>query len=230
MATQKIREVGIYAASLSPKVSKIKDAAVYAAVRVPSAIQIRALSALVMSANVQPQAIRAVNGNVMEAVRPRDFSIDPTVAVLSAVNREFTLSLVAGTVSVTGRSLAGDAFFDAEAVLTALPGSGLKGSVAVRYRRYPFALAFQGKDTSAFVVGAATTIHALLPQINSQYNLALTTADVRDGAVPLHGQVTLLTLATSIYFRPNEQIVLGGIAPSLDTALTVGDLTGFNAA
>jgi len=229
MATQKIREVAVYAASLSPKVVKLKEAAVYAAVRPPSTLRVRSLSALVLSSHVLPVNVKMVTGCVLESMRSQDYSKDPIAAMLAALNREFKLTLSTSTVALAARTLAGDSFFDAEIVLTAKPGSKMTGQTAIRYRRYPISDAFKGLDTATFDVAVSTTVHALLPQINTQFHLALTTDDVADGAVNAHQPITLQVIDTSIYFRSGDSITLGG-APPLASAIVVGDLTGFDAA
>lgn len=226
-----LRDTSVFIAERVPMTANVRDVSVYVMEQDPPQPTVRAVRGAVLADDPRGAVVRAARAALLASLRAPDFTKDGLTAMLAAINAEWNLSLTSALVSIENpRALAGDAMFDTLIDVRALQGSKLTGTMTLRYRRYAMADAFVGKDPAAFPVPEATTIHAVLPRVNSFYNLALTTADVRNGGVAANGLVVLQAVSTSMRFLPNSLIRLGTTVKDLNGSIAVGDLTGFTAA
>jgi hypothetical protein len=114
-----------------------------------------------------------------------DFTKDPKQILLDLINDQNSSSLQVAMLTfglptaATGSSPARDT----DLILTAVQGSGYTGSVTVSYNRVDMAT-IPGVRATVFQKGDATKISDLIPEINTAYQLALTTDDYVDGALP----------------------------------------------
>jgi Concanavalin A-like lectin/glucanases superfamily len=104
------------------------------------------------------------------------------------------------------------------------------GTTKLYYHRTDIANAFQGGTNNTWKLGtiaSATTIRALIPQINTAYSLALDPTDVVDGPVAAGAmQVQLQVDPGSYVFIPGTSVFLMN-AVTLSTALPNTNLPGF---
>lgn len=86
------------------------------------------------------------------------------------------------------------------------------------------------KDTTAITLDMTgiTSVHALLPQINAFYKLALVPADVLQKTIRPGESSFILTIApTSLYFKPATQVQFGS-GVQLSSEFDIADLDGFS--
>lgn len=155
------------------------------------------------------------------------FNIAGSVAILNLLNTQakkvFTYSDIAigGPVAITD-----DGVVNTEIEVTAYPISGYKGTTKLQYKRVPI---YNAVDNKALLINinSNTTIHALLPSINSAYGLALTTSDVENTAVSIGAALISLTAASTSYvYLPGSILYLGQVVP-LNTLVTDVTLSGW---
>jgi hypothetical protein len=93
--------------------------------------------------------------------------------------------------------------------VTAIGHYGYSGHAEIYYNRIQIARLFLATDMK-ITVPAATTISALIPQINTAYATNLVAGDVVDGPVPANASGIRLTAAsTSIMWNPGTYVALG---------------------
>lgn len=114
--------------------------------------------------------------------------------------------------------------------LTALPLSGFRDKVTLKYNRYPFDQYFPDA-TWKLNVTVATTLHTLIPAINTAYGYNLVTDDVVDQPIKANATTFEMTAAgTSYMFLPGTKVRLGVfLGTPLNEVVTVTDLLGFDA-
>lgn len=107
--------------------------------------------------------------------------------------------------------------------------AGYSGSTVLRYNRVLIERAFLTATTLP-TIPANTTIYALLPSLNTQFNSKLTTDDLED-AVVLAGAVRLYFVAksTSYLYIPGSKVLIGTPMPTMASLVTVKALAGFDA-
>lgn len=106
------------------------------------------------------------------------------------------------------------------------------GTTKLYYNRTAIANAFNGSNSvwKLGTIAAATTIRALIPQINTAYSLALDPTDVVDGPVAAGATSLLLTTATNSYVYAPGTSVWVQTTVALSTAVATTNLPGFASA
>ncbi|MDR3392194.1 MAG: hypothetical protein P4L77_10730 [Sulfuriferula sp.] len=113
--------------------------------------------------------------------------------------------------------------------ITALQVSGYVGTYTLHYNRTSLAAQFASTAWLLGTISAATTIHALIPQINSAYGVYLDPTDIVDGPVAANAtQLVLQVASTSYVYASGTGLALPSI--SLATATPVTTLPGFASA
>lgn len=228
MAQVQVRDVVAYVANLVPAAVEVRDVAAYVALRQPMIASLRYASMAVLRNDGRGVLIRRAAMMVARRSRKPDFSVSATARLFSVLQQDLGVT-IQGNNATWSNPRPDTGHFNTLVDLTAGPGSRLVGSTTLRYDRYHLSEAFVGKSTQDYVVSADGTIHGLLEDLNSQFNLALTTDDVQDGPVTVGHTFTLQTTESSLWFLPGGSMTVGGY-PSLDTAIAVADLSGFDAA
>ena len=107
------------------------------------------------------------------------------------------------------------------------------GTYRLYYNRTDINNAFVAGSTNTWKLGtlaSATTIRALIPQINTQYGVALDPTDVVDGPVAAGAtQVALVAAPNSYVYKPGTTVYLMN-AVQLATAVATVNLPGFTSA
>lgn len=112
--------------------------------------------------------------------------------------------------------------------LTALPVSGFAGTYALHYNRTSLGAQFSSTQWLLGTISAATTIHALIPQINAAYGVYLDPTDIVDGSVAANAtQILLQTASTSYVYAPGQSVYLQNTV-ALATATPNTLLPGFD--
>lgn len=111
-----------------------------------------------------------------------DFTKAPEQILLDLINNDNTSALTTAQVTLGTPSTSGGAE-NTSVTLTAVAGSGYSGSQTVTYNRVDIATV-PGSRPTEFPVGSATKISDMLPQINAQYQINLTAADIVDATLP----------------------------------------------
>lgn len=107
-------------------------------------------------------------------------------------------------------------------------GVGYSGSTYFYYDRLLIERSFAAPDNTLPNIPVNTTIHTLLPSLNTLLKSKLTTDDIEDAPV-LAGAVRLWFVAksTSFLYVPGSMVLIGSPVPSLASVVTVTDLPGF---
>lgn len=114
-------------------------------------------------------------------------------------------------------------------VATTILTKNYSGNTFLFYNRIPILNHFINDLEIGFAVPANTTIHTLLPLINTAHNLLLTTADVVDGPVLTDPDtITLTGATTSFLYIPGSVVQIAKPAVSLVDVVKVKDLSGFD--
>ncbi|MNF64208.1 hypothetical protein D3C84_459320 [compost metagenome] len=209
-------------------------------------VNLRGIRAQFMEAAASPTSIRRVNTQVM--VRPRDQLNIATVRVqyLEVDNSSPDFSLVAwpkllqiindtngfaftqamllpGTPEVNTNPL----YWNTKLLVTATPLSGFSGSMYVYYQRYPISEAFN-KLAPLLDLTGKNTVYDVLPQLNANYDLALTSADVEDGPIDkATNSFKLKVKAGSWFFLEGTEFIYQNIYDMRDVFGKV-DLNGWD--
>jgi len=232
MAQVTVRDLVAYGLEHQPLQVTVRDLVAYGIEPVTPGYYYREAAGFLLRDDPRGNGYREAAGFFLRSARNPDFTKDGKTALLAAVNKEWSLGLTAAKVDwVNPRIAPSTDGFSSLVTIVAKPGSKLLGQYDIRYNRYELIDAFVGKDVGSFIVSQNTTVYALLPVINSQFNLALTTNDVQDGSVIANHSVTLRAGTGSFWFNPGGQVILGTAgSPSLDAAIVIADLSGFAAA
>jgi hypothetical protein len=111
--------------------------------------------------------------------------------------------------------------------VTATPLSGFSGSMYVYYQRFPISEPFS-KLAPLLDLTGKNTIYDVLPQLNTNYGLALTSADVEDGPIDqVNKSFTLRAKAGSWFFLEGSTFNFQNIYDMRDIYPTV-DLLGWD--
>lgn len=119
--------------------------------------------------------------------------------------------------------------------ITAAPGSGYTGSVDVLYNRVAL-VDFVGKKDLTFLLGDATKLKDLIPEINELLGINLTGDDYQDVTLPefegtaneVH-EVQLVTSADSLCYLGSLTIKIKGEDIELGSVITERELNGLQA-
>lgn len=123
-------------------------------------------------------------------------------------NRTFTLSQISLDVPAVATA---SPYGNTSVVVSALGPSNLSGAVTVFYNRQPISRALGGGGWPFSAISSATTISALLPQINTFFGTTLVAADIVDGAVAAGASSVIITIASGSYmFIPGSTMTLAG--------------------
>lgn len=164
-------------------------------------VNLRSVRVQLVEHAASPTAVRRINTQVM--IRPRDALNLATVRVqyLEIDNSSPDFRLVAWpkllqiindtngfafTQAMLIPSLpevnTDPRYWNTKLKVTATPLSGFSGSMYVYYQRYPISEAFN-KLAPLINLTGKNTVYDVLPQLNTNYDLALTSADVEDGPI-----------------------------------------------
>jgi len=200
---------------------RVRQDKVFAVMREPANWQVRQnMVFAVISAPLFDTAIPSVtnllaliNRNVNRSVLNRDLTWDDIVADAPVVYSD-------------------EPAYNSQVTVRARPGFHFTKSITFKYNRIQLAGIFPAGGYELDSVDS--TVHALLPVVNSLYGLVLDPVDIVDGPVHLtDSHLTLVAATTSPGFVPGSQFMVpfaGVTEQPLESAVTVGDLTGFSPA
>jgi hypothetical protein len=197
----------------------------------PPTAQIRNVRGYAMSAMPAKAQIRNVRGYVMSnATKPPPTSVTGAAALLWLLNQNTkgvtfaSGQLVIGTPQAysdpSGRS-------NTQVLITANQSSGYSGSMTAYYNRRTLLSVFSNTGWLLGTISSATTIRALIPQINTAYGVGLDVTDVVDGPVAAGATSLVLTVASGSYmFKAGDVLQLPSYTLASKTPNTA--LTGFD--
>ncbi|MNC13367.1 hypothetical protein D3C75_611120 [compost metagenome] len=118
-------------------------------------------------------------------------------------------------------------YWNTKLKVTATPLSGFSGWMYVYYQRYPISEAFN-KLAPLIDLTGKNTIYDVLPQLNANYDLALTSADVEDGPInQATNSFVLKAKAGSWFFLEGSEFTYQNIHDMRDVYTKV-DLPGWD--
>lgn len=192
--------------------------------------------------------IRQITGYAFETVPPAGtvrqiagyaFQQTPPALNLSVTGDLALYALINNNTTFTGKWSATNSTLGVPAVdntqlncntkinLAALSVSGYGGSINLYYNRRTLGSAISA-SISLGTIASNTTVWAMLPTINSKYNINLTQTDVVNGTV-LAGatSIALVAASSSWLFQPGSSVAVG-IVQALATVTPTTALPGFN--
>lgn len=194
----------------------------------PGSGAIRSAQGSVLMMTPPGSMVRQVTGSVLQPARKLP-TLAASAAILALVNSEAKSPFTSSQISI-GEPAASNAvaFANTTVVVTALPGSGYLGTCNLYYSRIPVSSVFV--TTTQWLLGSittATTLSALLPQINTLYGTYLDVTDIVDQPVPVGTtKLTITIAATSYVYQPGTQVQLENTV-ALTTAIATTALNGF---
>lgn len=165
-----------------------------------------------------------------------DFSKTPFQILLDLINEQHGTNLPASAITFGAPSV--DATTDdvpghrlgAKITASATTGSGYKGSKEFSYHRV--ALSFMAANEPDLVIETnETSMHALLPFLNTTFGINLTTDDLEDTPIPVqqpdvNTTITLVAKATSLVFAGSVDLTFTLPLVELGSVLTMDTLDG----
>lgn len=177
----------------------------------PNIASVQSLIVSAMYSEPNPLALRNVQGYALVADIPFPKAVNGITALMNLVLAQSKITRPAShfTLGVP------EAYSGSETVLhnsrvrvTATAAAALQGSMYFYYSRA--SLIRIPTDLTAIVIGSATTVHALIPTINSASGMVLTTDDLVDGPIPAGAvEATITAAATSRFFLPGDTAQIG---------------------
>ncbi|MND14897.1 hypothetical protein D3C87_1272800 [compost metagenome] len=225
MGTTTVRRV--YAQVLSTDYRQVTVRRVYAQVLsvVDAPLNIRSVRGQYLQLENSPTNFRTIRGQMLsiEAVKP-SFKTNFYTNLLKLINSRNNSKFVEADFTWGAPELAPTSRYNSQILLTARNSSQHSKTVMINYQRFKLAEILIG-EPPAWNLSGITKVHQLLDQINTAWNLALTTTDVVNTDVKPSG-FTVRVATTSLYFYPGSSVSFGGL-PSFEDEYGVQDLDGF---
>lgn len=187
----------------------------YAAVSPASGVSVREVVAYSWERPKGTVGLRSVTGYAWRLnVAPLPLGKTGQLALLDLINEvtDVTFTIGTGTYPLVFGALTADAsVLNTNTALSLTCPSKYSGSISVHYNRQLLTRAFPNAATTPlFSIPSATTIRALVPQINSTFGVHLVATDLVDGPVSAGAtQITIAAASTSYMFTPASTQVLG---------------------
>lgn len=163
-----------------------------------------------------------------------DFLQTNSKILLDLINADNTTSLPESAITLGAPVSTGDPTgLITTVVATAVSGSGYSGTQTFTYNRVD--LGFMAVNEPDLVLESEeTTIHALIPLLNSTFGIQLTPDDIVDGPVPdlepdVISQVTITAAAGSLVWAKSVTLDITQPLVPLSSVLTVTSLDGLYA-
>lgn len=149
-------------------------------------------------------------------------------AILNLVNSEARQVFSYSQISISNPSVSNEvAGCDTVITIGALAGSGYIGTCNLYYSRIPVSRVFASTQFLLPAITAATTVSALLPQINTAYGTYLVASDIIDGPVAAGAtRININIASTSYVYEPGGQVILMN-TEALTAAIATTALNGF---
>lgn len=200
-----------------PPTAQIRNVRGYALTSPPSQAQLRNVRGYALTAATKPPPTAQTGVNAMLWLLNQNINI-ATPFTLS----QLTIGTPSSYSDPTGRN-------NAQVSVTAKSGSGYQGTMTAYYNRRTLDSVFNSTAWLLGTISSATTIRALIPQINTAYGVGLDPTDVVDGPVNAGATSLTLTIASGSYmFKPGSALMLPSVSLSGVTPVTL--LSGFDSA
>ena len=194
----------------------------------------------------RPMSIRAVRGAFLQlandpanlrTIRGAYLAVDEVIPnllldfkanLLAKINAQNSTAFKAEDITFGVPSVVTGERRNTKIAVNAQVSSGHSKSQVVYYDRIK--LDHVIKDTTAITLDMTgiTSVHALLPQLNAFYKLALVPADIVQKTIRPGDTSFILTIApTSLYLRPASQVQFG-TGVQLSSEFSIADLDGFS--
>lgn len=197
--------------------TQIRNVRGYALTSPPTQAQLRNVRGYALTAATKPPPTAQTGVNAMLWLLNQNINI-ATPFTLS----QLTIGTPSSYSDPTGLN-------NAQVTVTAKSGSGYQGSMTAYYKRRTLDSVFSSTAWLLGTISSATTIRALIPQINTAYGVGLDPTDVVDGPVNAGATSLTLTIASGSYmFQPGSALMLPSVSLSNATPVTI--LSGFDSA
>ena len=163
----------------------------------------------------------------------RDFTKADVQILLDQINEDNVSSLTPALVSFGAVAIDGGGVRNTNITATAEVGSGYTGNVQFKYDRVDLAT-IPGARSTTFQQGNAVNIADLIDEINTAYQLNLTSADFTDAAIPAFPgvepnetqEVDVVAKATSKIFLGTLTLTIAANDVPLSSVITTTTLNG----